>query len=464
MQLLSYAVLITALVFGIDRINAQTTENIDVSAYIVDVNNEEIPNGDYEVRFALYTTDRAERSLDPDDSQVWQETQTVMIYNGLLKAYLGEINSFPTTVDFAAQQYFLGIRIGEDDEMVPRKRVGAVPLALDAMNAATAANALSLNGATVGSGAGNIPVLNASGKLDSSLITVDTIDTSDFVLDDDDRLHDQNTDTGTSKKTFILGKGVNLNNNFTLSVSKKSGRPALRYNGSQDRWEFSNDGSTYQALESGAAGSYLSLSGGTMAGNIVFAPAQTVSASIISGTLGVSAGGTGLASYISGDMLYYSSGDTLTALGIGSDGQVLKSLSGVPVWGTPVASSAHNLLSLTHTDTTADNVLQGDLITGQDSGGGVMKWQRLAVGNSGQFLGTDGTDITWNDTTSITQLGTITTGVWNGTAVDDSHVANDLTLAGGTIGTSAITLVQSITPTPIAEGVMEWDTDNDRIV
>ena len=190
------------------------------------------------------------------------------------------------TIDFAAHQYYLGIRIGEDDEMVPRKRIGAVPLALDAVNATTAINALSLNGAIVGTEAGNIPVLNASGKFDSSLITADTIDTSDFVLDDDDRLHKQNTDTGTSKKTFVLGKGVSLNNNFKLSVSKDSGRPALRYNGSQDRWEFSNNGSTYYEISSGATGSYLSLSGGTMTGDIVFAPTQTVSASMISGMVG----------------------------------------------------------------------------------------------------------------------------------------------------------------------------------
>lgn len=47
---------------------------------------------------------------------------------------------------------------------------------------------------------------------------------------------------------------------------------------------------------------------------------------------------------------------------------------------------------------------------------------------------------------------------------DDSEVPDAITLAGGTVGTSAITLVQSTTPTPTADGVIEWDTDNDRIV
>ena len=48
-------------------------------------------------------------------------------------------------------------------------------------------------------------------------------------------------------------------------------------------------------------------------------------------------------------------------------------------------------------------------------------------------------------------------------AAPDANVANDLTLAGATIGTSAITLVQSANPTPTLEGVIEWETDTNEI-
>ena len=40
--------------------------------------------------------------------------------------------------------------------------------------------------------------------------------------------------------------------------------------------------------------------------------------------------------------------------------------------------------------------------------------------------------------TSITALGTIATGVWNGTAVADAYVDNDLTIVGGTVNNSII--------------------------
>lgn len=52
-------------------------------------------------------------------------------------------------------------------------------------------------------------------------------------------------------------------------------------------------------------------------------------------------GGTGLSSYTAGDTLYYSTGNTLTKLGIGTAGQVLTVNSGAtaPQWSTPAAGT-----------------------------------------------------------------------------------------------------------------------------
>jgi hypothetical protein len=51
-----------------------------------------------------------------------------------------------------------------------------------------------------------------------------------------------------------------------------------------------------------------------------------------------------------------------------------------------------------------------------------------------------------------------------GNGLTDTQVNNDLTLGGGTIATSSLTLVQSAAPTPTAEGVVEWETDDDHII
>lgn len=53
----------------------------------------------------------------------------------------------------------------------------------------------------------------------------------------------------------------------------------------------------------------------------------------ITGTLGVTNGGTGLTSATTGDLLYASGTNTLAARAIGSANQVLKVVGGVPTWG-----------------------------------------------------------------------------------------------------------------------------------
>jgi hypothetical protein len=54
--------------------------------------------------------------------------------------------------------------------------------------------------------------------------------------------------------------------------------------------------------------------------------------------------------------------------------------------------SSHNLLSATHTDTTTGTVARGDIITGQTA---TPVWQRLALGSTNTFLGSNGTDAGW---------------------------------------------------------------------
>gem|GEM_PF-5786633 len=136
--------------------------DIEVSAYLMDGENKELTNGEYDVRLGIYTTDRTEADPYPSDAdqgtRVWEETQKVVVENGLLKTYLGAVTPIPSSFNFASSNYYIGIRVGEDAEMTPRKRIGAVPLARTAM---------SVEGQTIGNGAGNIPLSN--GTLNTNL-------------------------------------------------------------------------------------------------------------------------------------------------------------------------------------------------------------------------------------------------------------------------------------------------------
>ena len=55
------------------------------------------------------------------------------------------------------------------------------------------------------------------------------------------------------------------------------------------------------------------------------------------GNLGPTRGGTGLATYSIGDMIYASAADTLSSLPVGTNGYVLTVSSGIPTWSAPVS-------------------------------------------------------------------------------------------------------------------------------
>lgn len=382
---------------------AQVAPQIGISAYVTNGSNEMLKNAEYDVRFAIYRTDRQTTDPYPSDSdagqRVWMESQKVFIRDGVMSAYLGSATPLPANLNFNSNQYYIGIRIGTDSEAVPRKKISAVPLAIDSMF---------LNGASLGTGAGNIPQLGSNGKLAIKMLPTGE-GNSQLVLGNDsrfdniDQIHEQNTDTGTSELIFTIGDGSGASgNNFDLAVSSSGSAPALRFNGSANEWQYSNDGTTFTTLGGG----------------------NTNASNITSGTLLAAYGGTGYSTYTIGDILYANSTTTLARLTAGTEGQILKISGGVPIWDDAGSVSGHDLLSSSHDDSAAAAVLRGALITGQGSD---PEWSRLALGTSGYILRSDGVDASWSPTTNITQLGTITTGTWHGDAVTTTYGGTGLT-------------------------------------
>lgn len=154
-------------------------------------------------------------------------------------------------------------------------------------------------------------------------------------------------------------------------------------------------------------------------------------------TIGATFGGTGQNTYATGDTLYASAANTLSKLPAGSNGQVLTLAAGVPSWATPttgtVASVSGTLNRITST-------------------GGANPVIDIAATYVGQ--------------TSITTLGTVTTGTWNGTTIGTTFGGTGLTsyTTGDTLYASAANVLSKL---PIGStnqvltvigGIPSWQT------
>ncbi|TXH04688.1 MAG: hypothetical protein E6R05_02635 [Candidatus Moraniibacteriota bacterium] len=242
---------------------AQSINQIPVALSLFGSDNKAVANGEYQIRFALYRVDRTIADAYPSNTdagnRIWEETQTVNVTGGVVRAFLGSVNSLSNIVNFENGDYYLGVRIGTDSEMVPRKKLGAVPAAL---------NAQYLRGKTFGTNAGDLVALDTKGKISIKQLPVGTgnnqlVRGDDPRLGEDENAHEQNTDLGTDSTVFTIGLGSALSGNFDLSVSSAGTPPSLRYNATLQAWQFSDDGTTFTSLSDSGSVDFLETADGT---------------------------------------------------------------------------------------------------------------------------------------------------------------------------------------------------------
>lgn len=107
--------------------------------------------------------------------------------------------------------------------------------------------------------------------------------------------------------------------------------------------------------------------------------------------------------------------------------------------------TTHDILSATHTDTTAAAVVRGDIISGQAAS---PFWKRLALGSTGRYLRSDGTDIGYSAVAAAGAgacgANTVATTLTDNaaptcTALTDAYIPNTITIDLATLATTATT-------------------------
>jgi len=92
-----------------------------------------VSDGGYELVFRIYASESGGDTL-------WEETQNVTVTSGVFSALLGNVEPLTTSL-FSSPETYLGVKVGEDEEMVPRQMLASVPYAFQAENAQHAVEA-----------------------------------------------------------------------------------------------------------------------------------------------------------------------------------------------------------------------------------------------------------------------------------------------------------------------------------
>jgi len=102
---------------------ANVPQLINYQGFLMDPGTDQsVADATYSMTFSLY-------DAASGGSPVWAESQSVQTQNGLYDVLLGSTTPLTPTI-FSGSEKFLGIQVGSDPEMIPRKRIVSVAYAI----------------------------------------------------------------------------------------------------------------------------------------------------------------------------------------------------------------------------------------------------------------------------------------------------------------------------------------------
>ena len=125
-------VLLLMAVLCLQTTHAQIPHALSYQGILADSSGTPKPDGSYTFTFRLY-------DVSSGGSALWSETQSAQVKHGLFSAILGSVNPIPDSVRFD-RQYWLGIVVGSDPELIPRLKLSSVGSSFSSIHADTAQN------------------------------------------------------------------------------------------------------------------------------------------------------------------------------------------------------------------------------------------------------------------------------------------------------------------------------------
>lgn len=204
-------------------------------------------------------------------------------------------------------------------------------------------------------------IANASGKVDVSTVTSTELGYLSGVTSPLQSQLNAKLSTALAQHAILVGNASNIAS--TLVVGSEG--QVLTVSGGTPTWVTPGSGGTVTSVDVSGGTTGLTFSGG---------PVTTTGTITMTGTLDETHGGTGQATFTTGDILYASASNTLSKLAVGSDGQVLTLAAGVPSWAAPTGVSG-------------------------------LTTNRIPYATSATSLGDDSA-LTWDSTNNIITVGT----------------------------------------------------------
>ncbi|TSC95566.1 MAG: hypothetical protein Athens101410_440, partial [Parcubacteria group bacterium Athens1014_10] len=133
-------VIILFSIIGLIRFaQAAITKQINYQGRLVDSLNNTVSNGSYNIKFSIYNASSGGQCLWTARGTCASPTaRAIVVSSSMFSIMLGDTTAGDNalSLDFASTtaDYYLGVTVGSDSEMTPRRLIGSVPMAFNANN------------------------------------------------------------------------------------------------------------------------------------------------------------------------------------------------------------------------------------------------------------------------------------------------------------------------------------------